>query len=200
MGLVQKKVAVMIKKLSLLGAMLALVLNLSAATRAQMLEAISLAGTRNTEVKTDFNETRAMPRKEKVTLKGTLLYRSPDFLDMVYEDAEKEHFCIDGKKMTNRREGREVKSDLSKNLLMRGLANTLLHAFSGQVEKIADEQNTTLAVSEEADGYHVVLDARKKQPHGYSHIEIIYRKSDGRIALMQMDEFNGASTLYSLAK
>lgn len=190
----------MMKKMFLLTALLTLSVSLSAATRAQMLQTISLAGAGNAEISTAFNETRTMPRKDAVTLKGTLLYRSPDFLDMVYENPDKEHFCIDGKNMVNRREGREIKSDLSKNVLMRGLANTLLYAFCGQVEKIAHEQNTTLEVSEESEAYHVVLDSRKKLPRGYSHIEIFYRKSDGRIISMRMDEFNGASTLYFLAK
>ncbi len=180
--------------------MLALALPLSAASEAEMLQYISQSGTQRTEVSTPFRETRAMPRKEKVSLRGNLLFRSPDFLDMQYENPEKEHFLIEKNKMVNRREGHEIKSDLTKNVLMRRLANTLLYAFSGQVEKISKEQNTTLKVSEEKNEYLVVLDSRKKLAMGYCHIEIHYRKSDGQIILMQMDEFNGTSTIYALAE
>ena len=189
------------KKIALL-CLLSLVwtLPLLAASEAEMLQFISQKGTERSEIKTSFQELRAMPRKEKVALKGTLQYLSPDFLDMVYEHPDQEHFLIDGTKMVNRREGREVKSDLTKNQLMRRLANTLLYAFSGQVEKISEEQNTTLKVSEEKDEYLVVLDSRKKLAMGYCHIEIHYRKSDGQIVLMQMDEFNGTSTIYALAE
>ncbi len=180
--------------------MLALALPLSAASEAEMLQYISQSGTQRTEVSTPFRETRAMPRKETVTLRGDLLFRSPDFLDMQYENPEKEHFLIEKNKMVNRREGHEIKSDLTKNVLMRRLANILLYAFSGQVEKISKEQNTTLKVSEEKNEYLVVLDSRKKLAMGYCHIEIHYRKSDGQIVLMQMDEFNGTSTIYELAE
>ncbi|MBP5486601.1 MAG: hypothetical protein J6Y06_03080 [Bacteroidales bacterium] len=180
--------------------MLVLALPLSAASEVEMLQFISRAGISKSEFSTPFKETRAFPRKEKVTLTGTLQYRSPDFLDMVYEHPDQEHFLIDGTKMINRREGREVKSDLTRNQLMRRLANTLLYAFSGQVEKISTEQNTTLKVSEVKNEYHVILDACKKQAMGYCHIEIHYRKSDGQIVFMQMDEFNGTSTIYALAE
>ena len=62
--------------------MLALALPLSAASEAEMLQYISQSGTQRTEVSTPFRETRAMPRKETVTLRGDLLFRSPDFLDL----------------------------------------------------------------------------------------------------------------------
>lgn len=189
------------KKLSLICALiLGCIFPLCAATEAEMLQFISRCGAERTEVSTPFRETRAMPRKETVTLRGDLLFRSPDFLDMQYENPEKEHFLIEKNKMVNRREGHEIKSDLTKNVLMRRLANTLLYAFSGQVEKISKEQNTTLKVSEEKNEYLVVLDSRKKLAMGYCHIEIHYRKSDGQIVLMQMDEFNGTSTIYALAE
>ena len=180
--------------------LLALALPLCAASEAEMLQFISRSGEARAEMSTPFEETRAMPRKEKVVLRGNLLYRSPDFLDMQYENPDKEHFKIEGNKMVNRRGGLEIKSDLTKNVLMRRLSHTLLYAFSGQVEKISTEQNTTLQVSELKDEYCVVLDARKKQPMGYCHIEIHYRKSDGQIVFMQMDEFNGTSTIYALAE
>lgn len=176
------------------------VLPLSAVSDAEMLQFIAQKGTARTEISTSFKELRAMPRKEKVSLKGKLQYRSPDFLDMVYEHPDKEHFLIDGTKMVNRREGREVKSDLTKNKTMRGLSHTLLYAFSGQVEEISKEQDTTLKITEEKTEYHVVLDARKKQVMGYCHIEIHYRKSDGQIVYMKMDEFNGMSTIYEMAE
>ena len=180
--------------------MMALALPLNAVSEAEMLQYISQTGTQRTEVGTPFQETRAMPRREKVSLRGNLIYRSPDFLDMQYENPEMEHFKIEGNKMINRREGREIKSDLSKNVLMRRLSHTLLYAFSGQVEKISTEQNTSLNVREDKDAYCVVLDALKKQAMGYCHIEIRYRKSDGQIVFMQMDEFNGTSTIYALAE
>lgn len=189
------------KKFYLLGALLlACLLPLRAASEAEMLQAISRSGAEKSEVLMSVQETRAMPHKEKATLHCSLRYCSPDYLEMAYDQADKEYFLIDGKKMVRRRGGREEKFDLSKNQLMRRLANTLLYAFSGQVEKISTEQNTTLTVIEEKSSYYVVLDARKKQVMGYSHIEIHYRKSDGQIVLMQMDEFNGASTIYALAE
>lgn len=180
--------------------LLAWALPLCAASDAEMLQFISRTGAEKSEVIMAVDETRSVPHKEKVTLPCSLRYVNPDFLEMTYEQADKEYFLIDGTKMVRRRGGREDKFDLTKNQLMRRLANTLLYAFSGQVEKISTEQNTTLKVSEEKSSYRVVLDARKKQVMGYSHIEILYSKKDGRIVYMQMDEFNGVSTIYVLAK
>jgi hypothetical protein len=107
---------------------------------------------------------------------------------------------IEKGQMLNRREGKTMKYDLSKNLPMRNLSNTLLYSFSGQLEKLSKEQNTTLQVKEQGDYYVVVLDAVKKQARGYSHIEITYLKKNGKLIEMKMDEFNGLSTLYRLVK
>lgn len=170
-----------------------------ASSEEEMIRFIAETGAARQEVKSAFTEVRSFPRKAAVTLQGELLYR-PDYLHMAYEDAQKENFLIDGNKMVNRREGREIKSDLSRNTLMRALANTLLYAFSGQLKTLSDEQKTSLSVSEEGDVYKAVLDSQQKLPRGYSHIEIRYRKSDGQIVSMTMDEFTGLSTCYRLGK
>ncbi|MBP5398013.1 MAG: hypothetical protein J6Y32_05250 [Bacteroidales bacterium] len=170
-----------------------------AASEEEMIAFIAETGAARSEVKSAFTEVRSFPRKAAVTLKGELLYKQ-DYLHMAYEDAQKENFLIDGNSMVNRREGREIKSDLSRNALMRSLANTLLYAFSGQLETLSKEQKTSLTVSSDGDTYKAVLDAQQKLPRGYSHIEIRYRKSDGQIVSMTMDEFTGQSTYYQLGK
>lgn len=171
----------------------------NATSRDEMVRAILSICSQNAEYSAPFTEERAMPRKEKVNLKGTLTYRDSDYLLMEYT-VDTEKFLIDGNKMINRREGKTMNYDLTKNLPMRDLSNTLLYSFSGQLEKLSEEQNTSLQVRDAGDSYEVVLDALKKQARGYNHIEIVYRKKDGRILRMKMDEFNGASTIYCLAK
>lgn len=179
----------------------AFVLSLSAfaASQDDMIQAIASLCGKNTEWSSSFTEERDFPRKEKVNLKGTLTYRDSDYLLMEYT-VDTEKFLIDGDKMVNRREGRTMNYDLTKNLPMLNLSHTLLYSFSGQLVTLSEEQNTTLQVKDDGNSYVVVLEAIKKQARGYSRIEIIYRKSDGKILLMQMDEFNGASTIYRLAK
>ena len=184
--------------LSCLG-LLALCTAAQAASEAEMIRYIAETGASRKEVKSAFSEVRSFPRKAAVTLKGELLYKQ-DYLHMAYEDAEKENFLIDGNQMVNRREGREIKSDLSRNALMRSLANILLYAFSGQLETLSTEQKTSLRVTTDGEVYKAVLDAQQKLPRGYSHLEIRYRKSDGQIVSMTMDEFTGQSTYYQLEK
>ena len=189
------------KILFLTGLLLGFCPLLNAATEAEMIKAIADAGAARSEVRSAFTETRSFPRKAVVILKGELLYKHDDgYFHMAYEDAAKENFLIDGNTMVNRREGREIKSDLGKNALMRSLAATLRCAFSGALEQLAREQKISLCVRQDGDCYLAVLDAQQKLPRGYSHIEIRYRQSDARIVSMRMDEFTGASTLYQLEK
>ena len=180
--------------------LLGLVPALRAASEAEMIKAIADAGAARSEIGSAFSETRNFPRKASVTLRGNLLYKSDGYLHMAYEDALKENFLIDGNTMVNRREGKEIKSDLSKNALMRSLAQTLRCAFSGALEQLSTQQKITLSVRQDGDAYLAVFDAPQKQPRGYSHIEIRYRRSDCQIVSMRMDEFTGASTLYQLEK
>lgn len=188
------------KKCVLLAAALLSVLGLSAATTEEMIQTIADAGNARAEIKAAFTEIRSRPRKESVTLKGELVFRKEGYLHMMYENPEKENFLIDGDRMVNRRGGLEIKSDLSRNVLMRSLAQTLICAFSGQLETLSTGQKTSLEVRDDGDAWLAVLDAVKKLPRGYSHIEIRYRKSDAQIVSMKMDEFTGMSTLYQLAE
>lgn len=188
------------KKCTLLVAALLLALGLSASAPEDMIQAIADAGNARAEIQAGFTEVRTQPRKAPVTLKGELVFRKEGYLHMAYENPDKENFLIDGNRMVNRRGGLEIKSDLSRNVLMRGLARTLICAFSGQLETLSAEQKTSLEVRDDGDAWLAVLDAAKKLPRGYNHIEIRYRKSDGQIVSMKMDEFTGMSTLYQLAE
>jgi outer membrane lipoprotein-sorting protein len=178
---------------------LLLTLSLSAASQEQMIKNIASLCAKISETTSAFSEERSNPRKPKQTLQGTLTYRSDNYLSMEYT-VDTDKFLIEKGQMLNRREGKTMKYDLSKNLPMRNLSNTLLYSFSGQLEKLSKEQNTTLQVKEQGDYYVVVLDAVKKQARGYSHIEITYLKKNGKLIEMKMDEFNGLSTLYRLVK
>ena len=88
--------------------------------------------------------------------------------------------------------------DTSKNLMMKSLSTALLYSFQGKLDELAKEQQADLTQESDKDKNVVVtLTAKVKKVRGYSKIQVFY-KPDGTVFKMQMDEFNGASTLYTL--
>lgn len=150
-------------------------------------------------VSTSFSETytsydKTVPQKER---KGTISYDSGN-IEMNYTNGDK--FLIIGNTMTIKNGNQSTTFDLTKNIMMRGLSHTLDYAFEGQLTKLAVEQNADITASREGDYYLVTLTAKKKAPRGYSCIVAYYRVSDCLINSMRMDEFNGASTYYTISK
>lgn len=150
-------------------------------------------------VNTNFSETytsydSSEPQKER---KGTLSYDAGN-IEMNYTNGDK--FIIIGNTMTIKNGSQTMTFDLTKNIMMRGLSHTLDYAFEGQLTKLAVEQNADISASKEGDYYLVTLTARKKAPRGYNCIVAYYRIKDCLINSMRMDEFNGASTYYTITK
>lgn len=141
-----------------------------------------------TEVRRSFDGTT-------VALKGKLEYKMDNYLSINYDNGEL--FLIDNNNMTINRDGLKQNFDTSKNLMMKGLRDALLFSFQGKLTELATAQQATMEVSKESGNTVVTLTAQKKQVRGYSKI-VVYYKPDGSIFKMQMDEFNGASTLYTL--
>ena len=100
-------------------------------------------------------------------------------------------FMIRGKK-TN-------KFNTEKNKTMRNLRNTLLYCVHGKPATLATESGAEISAEKKAKGYEVVLLSTKKTPRGYAKIVLNYDLKTKLLTKMQMDEYNGNSTLYEMS-
>lgn len=173
--------------------------NLRAQDSATIISLIEKAYTTPKAVNTNFSEIytsydKTVPQKER---KGELSYDGGN-IEMNYTNGDK--FVIIGNTMTIKTGSQTNTFDLTKNIMMRGLSHTLDYAFEGQLNKLAEEQNADITATRDGDYYLITLTARKKAPRGYSSIVAYYRVKDCLINSMRMDEFNGASTYYTISK
>lgn len=116
-------------------------------------------------------------------------YKAPS-ADLLIIDGDV-FYMIRGKK-TN-------KFNTEKNKTMRSLRNTLLYCVHGKPAVLAAENGAEITVEKKSGGYEVVLVSTKKTPRGYAKIVLTYDLKSKLLTRMQMDEFNGNSTLYEMS-
>jgi outer membrane lipoprotein-sorting protein len=91
------------------------------------------------------------------------------------------------------------KFNTEKNKTMRGLRNTLLYCIHGKPAMLAAENSAEIIAEKKKGGYEVVLTSTKKTPRGYAKIVLTYDLESKLLTKMQMDEYNGNSTLYEMS-
>lgn len=91
------------------------------------------------------------------------------------------------------------KFNTAKNKMMRGLRNTLLYCVHGKPAALAAENGAEITAEKKAKGYEVTLVSTKKTPRGYAKIVLMYDLKSKLLTTMQMDEYNGNSTLYEMS-
>ena len=91
------------------------------------------------------------------------------------------------------------KFNTEKNKTMRGLRNTLLYCIHGKPAILAAENSAEIIAEKKKGGYEVVLTSTKKTPRGYAKIVLTYDLESKLLTKMQMDEYNGNSTLYEMS-
>ena len=91
------------------------------------------------------------------------------------------------------------KFNTAKNKPMRSLRNTLLYCLHGKPAVLAAENGAAITAEKTAKGYEVVLVSAKKTPRGYAKIVLLYDLKSKLLRSMQMDEYNGNSTLYEMS-
>lgn len=100
-------------------------------------------------------------------------------------------FMIRGKKKN--------RFNTAKNKTMRGLRNTLLYCIHGCPETLAKENGAEITAVKKKNGYEVTLTSTQKVPRGYAKIILLYDLNSKLLIQMQMDEYNGNSTLYEMS-
>ena len=63
---------------------------------------------------------------------------------------------------------------------------------------LAAENSAEIIAEKKKGGYEVVLTSTKKTPRGYAKIVLTYDLESKLLTKMQMDEYNGNSTLYEM--
>ena len=82
---------------------------------------------------------------------------------------------------------------------MLGLRNVLLYCVHGKPAVLATENGAEITAEKKEKGYEVVLTSTKKAPRGYAKIVLTYDLKSKLLTRMQMDEYNGNSTLYEMS-
>lgn len=133
------------------------------------------------------------------TDKGTLYLMGEDRMAQHYIVPSVDVLIINGDDFYMVRGKKTNKFNTAKNKTMRGLRNTLLYCLHGNPAALAAENGAEITAEKKSTGYEVVLVSAKKTPRGYAKIVLTYDLKTKLLSSMQMDEFNGNSTLYKMS-
>ena len=147
-----------------------------------------------------FTRTQVSAAKgESVVTEGLLSIEGEDRMAQHYTAPCNDVLIINGDDFFMVRGKKQNKFDTSKNKTMRGLRNTLLYSVHGKPALLAEENGADISAEKKADGYEVTLVSRKKTPRGYAKIVLRYDLKTKLLTRMQMDEYNGNSTVYEMS-
>ena len=131
--------------------------------------------------------------------KGILYLSGEDQMAQHYQAPSADVLIINGDDFYMVRGKKTNKFNTAKNKTMRGLRNTLLYCLHGKPGALAAENGAEITAEKKAKGYEVVLVSAKKTPRGYAKIVLMYDLKNKTLTSMQMDEYNGNSTLYEMS-
>ena len=146
--------------------------------------------------------TRTQINKAKGTTetdKGILYLAGETQMAQHYQAPSTDVLIINGDDFYMVRGKKTNKFNTAKNKTMRGLRNTLLYCLHGKPGALAAENGAEITAEKKAKGYEVVLVSAKKTPRGYAKIILMYDLKNKALTSMQMDEYNGNSTLYEMS-
>ena len=133
-----------------------------------------------------------------VKTEGMLYIVGEDRMAQHYQAPSKDVLIINGDEFYMVRGKKTNKFNTAKNKTMRGLRNTLLYCIHGKPAALALENEAKITAEKKANGYEVILVSTKKAPRGYAKIVLTYDLKSKLLTQMQMDEYNGNSTLYEM--
>ena len=133
------------------------------------------------------------------TDKGILYLSGEDQMAQHYQAPSADVLIINGDDFYMVRGKKTNKFNTAKNKPMRSLRNTLLYCLHGKPGTLAAENGAEITAEKKAKGYEVVLVSVKKTPRGYAKIVLMYDLKNKTLTSMQMDEYNGNSTLYEMS-
>ena len=134
-----------------------------------------------------------------VKSEGDLYIAGDAQMAQYYKAPSTDLLIINGNDFYMVRGKKKNKFNTEKNKTMRGLRNTLLYCIHGKPAMLAAENSAEIITEKNKNGYEVVLTSTKKTPKGYAKIVLTYDLESKLLTKMQMDEYNGNSTLYEMS-
>jgi len=147
-----------------------------------------------------FTRTQTNAAKGTTTTdQGVLFLSGEDQMAQHYNAPCNDVLIINGDDFYMVRGKKTNKFNTAKNKTMRGLRNTLLYCVHGKPSVLATENGAEITAEKKGKGYEIVLVSTKKTPRGYAKIVLTYDLKSKLLTTMQMDEYNGNSTLYEMS-
>lgn len=148
----------------------------------------------------DFTQTKTLVAKgTKVQSEGLIYVSGDEQMAQHYQTPSADVLIINGNDFYMVRGKKKNKFNTDKNKTMLGLRNTLLYCVHGKPTALAAENNAEITAVQKPDGYEVTLVSTKKMARGYAKIVLLYDLKTKLLTRMQMDEYNGNSTLYQMS-
>lgn len=148
----------------------------------------------------DFTQTKTLAAKgTKVQSEGMLYISGDHQMAQHYQAPSADVLIINGSDFYMVRGKKKNKFNTDKNKTMRSLRNTLLYCVHGKPAALAAENGAEITAVQKSDGYEVTLVSTKKTARGYAKIVLLYDLKTKLLTRMQMNEYNGNSTLYQMS-
>ena len=148
----------------------------------------------------DFTQTKTLAAKgTKVQSEGMLYISGDHQMAQHYQAPTADVLIINGSDFYMVRGKKKNKFNTDKNKTMRSLRNTLLYCVHGKPAALAAENGAEITAVQKSDGYEVTLVSTKKTARGYAKIVLLYDLKTKLLTRMQMNEYNGNSTLYQMS-
>ncbi len=145
-----------------------------------------------------FTEQQTLASGKVINLNGMLYFNRSEQMSMHYKQPATDMLIINGHDFYMARGSRKNLFNTEKNKRMLALSTTLLNSLMGNIEALAVMNDAELGVTENDSLVTVILTSRRKQIRGYSRIILSYDKKSSLLCRMQMDEYGGSSTVYTL--
>ncbi len=166
----------------------------------KILQSIEQANAKISSITSHFTQVQTLAAKKKtVTSEGTLYLQDSDKMAMDYNEPSTDQLIINGKNFYMSRNNRNKLYNTEKNATMGKLSQTLLFCLHGNPQALIPITEGTLSTASTTKTYVVTLTTEKKQPRGYAKIVLTYDIATKLLISMQMDEFNGNSTTYTMS-
>ena len=146
-------------------------------------------------VRTQINAAKGISVKSE----GELYIADDAQMAQYYKAPSTDLLIINGHDFYMVRGKKKNKFNTEKNKTMLGLRNVLLYCVHGKPAVLATENGAEITAEKKEKGYEVVLTSAKKTPRGYAKIVLTYDLKSKLLTRMQMDEYNGNSTLYEMS-
>lgn len=148
----------------------------------------------------DFTQSRVVKATGKTTeMRGHLTFDGVDHLTMEYTEPEGEYFYIEGNMVKMNLYGKKAELNTDKVKMVKLQRETLLNCLSGNWGQAAVDNNAEASVDEAGGFSFIVLTVTGKVPRGgYSSVELTYRKEDGALIKMVLEESIGIVNTYEM--